>query len=140
MKCQGLRVLFVGLSMCEYLHSERQQRQLFHEIQENGLMLKQRNMSVNMKLTRKSQTDSKERRRGVWLENQTVFQQVPPVLMQRKRQSTFLTPVISTAMIHWDGVRAQVFTPLPSIKSQALEQEMKNNFPIFGGNKFGKMA
>lgn len=65
---------------------------------------------------------------------------MPPVLMRLKRQSFFLTPVVSMAMIHTDGVREQVFTPLSSIKSQALEEEMKNNFPIFGGNKFGKMA
>lgn len=44
------------------------------------------------------------------------------------------------AMIHTDGVRERVFTPLSSIKSWALEEEIKNNFSIFGGNKFGKMA
>lgn len=44
------------------------------------------------------------------------------------------------AMIHSDGVREQVFAPRFSIKSQALEEEMKNNFPIFGDNQFGKMA
>lgn len=44
------------------------------------------------------------------------------------------------AMIHSDGVREQVFAPRFSIKSQALEEEMKNDFPIFGYNQFGKMA
>lgn len=43
-------------------------------------------------------------------------------------------------MIHSDGVREQAFASLSSIKSQALGEEMKTNFPVFGGNKFGKMA
>lgn len=38
------------------------------------------------------------------------------------------------AMIHSDGVSEQAFAPRSSIKSQALEEEMKTNFPIFGGN------
>jgi hypothetical protein len=47
--------------------------------------------------------------------------------------------VLSVAEIHRDGVRRQVFMPLFSIKSQALKDERKNNFPIFGGDKCGQM-
>lgn len=44
------------------------------------------------------------------------------------------------AVTHWAGVREQVFTSLFSISSQALKKEIRNNFPIFGGNKYSKMA
>lgn len=59
---------------------------------------------------------------------------MPPVLMQRKGQFTLLSPLVSLAVIHSDGVSERAFAPRASIKSQALEEEMKTNFPIFGGS------
>lgn len=65
---------------------------------------------------------------------------MPPVPAQVKRRFAFFPPVVPTAPIHSDGVREQVFAPGFSIKSRALEEEMKNNVPIFGDAQGGKMA
>lgn len=75
----------------------------------------------------------------MWFENQTAFCECLSSY-SKERQSPFLNPVISAAVIHSDGVRAQISAPLFSIKSQALGEEMKENFPIFGGNTLNKMA
>lgn len=37
-------------------------------------------------------------------------------------------------VIHSDGASEQAFAPQSSIESQALEEEMQTDFPIFGGN------
>lgn len=76
----------------------------------------------------------------MWLREPDRVRLTPPVLTQPKRQFTFFPPVVSMAVIHSDGVREQIFAPRFSVKSQVLEEETRNNFPIFGDNQFGKMV
>lgn len=135
MKCQSLRVLFVGL----------------RNAVEGSCVVRFRRMANDetKKYVRKYEIHKPWINRGRELVERGRPRSPPPdgVRVQpsspnpTKVSIPVFTPVISMAAIHSDGVREQVFAPLVfSIKSQALEEEMRNNFAIFGEHKCGKMA